>query len=83
MRYISPGALNIISRHEAVLQAEVWLEIAHLPWITKPLYGFVSDTFPIMGERRRPYLVICGCLGKWPILKANCMTLSRVLPSPS
>lgn len=39
------------------------LSIAHVPWICKPLYGFVSDSFPLFGEKRRPYLVGCGLAG--------------------
>ena len=34
-----------------------------LPWIVKPIYGFVSDGFPIFGYRRRPYIVASGILG--------------------
>ncbi len=37
--------------------------IAMLPWTVKPLYGLVSDAFPIAGYRRRPYLVISSILG--------------------
>lgn len=29
-----------------------------LPWSLKLVYGFISDAFPIMGMRRKPYLVI-------------------------
>lgn len=36
--------------------------VAAIPWCLKPLYGFISDAFPICGERRRPY-IITGCLG--------------------
>jgi hypothetical protein len=36
---------------------------AAFPWVVKPLYGFLSDTVPIFGYRRRSYLVICGALG--------------------
>ena len=32
----------------------------------KPLYGFLSDTVPIFGYRRRSYLIICGILGAPP-----------------
>lgn len=39
------------------------LGIVTLPWMIKPLFGFVSDTFPIFGYRRRPYLVLSGILG--------------------
>lgn len=38
--------------------------IAGLPWVVKPLYGFISDTVPIFGMRRRPYLIACGVIGE-------------------
>ncbi|KAK9903962.1 hypothetical protein WJX75_001434 [Coccomyxa subellipsoidea] len=44
-------------------QAETWKAIAHIPWMIKPLYGFVTDTFPINGLRRQPYIIICGLTG--------------------
>lgn len=37
--------------------------IVALPWIIKPVFGFVSDGLPIFGYRRRPYLVLSGLLG--------------------
>ncbi len=37
--------------------------IAALPWIVKPLFGFVSDGLPIFGYRRRPYLMLSGLMG--------------------
>ncbi|MEM1309233.1 MAG: folate/biopterin family MFS transporter [Cyanobacteria bacterium P01_H01_bin.153] len=37
--------------------------IASAPWTVKPLLGFVSDGFPIMRYRRRPYLILSGFLG--------------------
>ncbi len=37
--------------------------ITALPWIIKPLFGLVSDGLPILGYRRRPYLVLSGLLG--------------------
>jgi folate/biopterin transporter len=39
------------------------LGIAMIPWTIKPLYGWISDTYPIQGFRRRPYLFLAGCLG--------------------
>ena len=33
------------------------------PWLIKPLYGFLSDTFPLFGYKRRSYLAACGVLG--------------------
>ncbi|MCA1904357.1 MAG: MFS transporter [Cyanobacteria bacterium KgW148] len=34
-----------------------------VPWTIKPLYGFISDSVPIGGYRRRPYLVFLGMVG--------------------
>ncbi|CAB9525633.1 biopterin transporter 1, chloroplastic [Seminavis robusta] len=34
-----------------------------LPWTIKPLYGFLSDGFPLFGYKRRSYLVVAGLLG--------------------
>ncbi|XP_076919784.1 folate-biopterin transporter 1, chloroplastic-like isoform X1 [Bidens hawaiensis] len=34
-----------------------------LPWLIKPLYGFISDSVPLFGYRRRSYLVLSGLLG--------------------
>ena len=34
-----------------------------LPWTIKPIYGFLSDGFPIAGYRRRSYLVLAGAVG--------------------
>ena len=36
-----------------------------LPWTIKPLYGFLSDGFPIFGFRRRSYLILAGLLGSF------------------
>lgn len=38
--------------------------ITNLPWAVKPLYGFITDSFPIAGMRRRPYLILAGLLGE-------------------
>lgn len=37
--------------------------IIALPWVIKPLFGFLSDGVPIAGYRRRPYLILAGILG--------------------
>ncbi|KAK2980611.1 hypothetical protein RJ640_011419 [Escallonia rubra] len=41
-----------------------------LPWLIKPLYGFISDSFPLFGYRRRSYLVLSGLLGalSWTLM---------------
>ncbi|MEL6223554.1 MAG: folate/biopterin family MFS transporter [Cyanobacteria bacterium J06626_14] len=37
--------------------------VVSLPWMIKPLFGFISDGLPIFGYRRRPYLILAGLLG--------------------
>ncbi|MGF1486965.1 MAG: folate/biopterin family MFS transporter [Prochloraceae cyanobacterium] len=37
--------------------------IAFLPWVIKPVFGFLSDGLPILGYRRRSYLIFSGILG--------------------
>ncbi|MBA0651632.1 hypothetical protein Goklo_018940, partial [Gossypium klotzschianum] len=41
-----------------------------LPWLVKPLYGFISDSIPLFGYRRRSYLVLSGLLGalSWSLM---------------
>ncbi|BAU43756.1 folate/biopterin family MFS transporter [Leptolyngbya sp. O-77] len=44
-------------------QVSALLGVAAIPWMIKPLFGFMSDGLPIFGYRRRPYLVLSGVLG--------------------
>jgi hypothetical protein len=37
--------------------------ISDIPWYIKPLYGFISDGYPLWGLRRKPYLVAASFLG--------------------
>ncbi|BCX11847.1 MAG: MFS transporter [Thermosynechococcus sp.] len=37
--------------------------VAALPWVIKPVFGLVSDSLPLLGFRRRSYLVLAGLLG--------------------
>ncbi|KAL6548385.1 hypothetical protein OROGR_008806 [Orobanche gracilis] len=48
--------------------------VSSLPWLVKPLYGFISDSFPLCGYRRRSYLVLSGLLGalSWSLM-ATCV----------
>jgi folate/biopterin transporter len=44
-------------------QVAALVGIAALPWIIKPVFGFLSDGLPLFGYRRRSYLVGSGILG--------------------
>lgn len=56
--------------HLSPAEVSALLGIAALPWMVKPLFGFMSDGLPILGYRRRPYLVLSGVLGtvSWVLL---------------
>jgi folate/biopterin transporter len=59
-------AVSFFLKDELLLspaQVSALLGIVALPWIIKPVFGFVSDGLPIFGYRRRPYLVLSGILG--------------------
>ncbi|MBW4645727.1 MAG: folate/biopterin family MFS transporter [Goleter apudmare HA4340-LM2] len=49
--------------HLSPTQVSAMLGLVVLPWVIKPVYGFISDGVPIFGYRRRPYLVLSGILG--------------------
>jgi folate/biopterin transporter len=44
-------------------QVSALMGIAALPWVVKPVFGFISDGLPLFGYRRRPYLILSGLLG--------------------
>lgn len=59
-------AVSFFLKDELLLspvQVSVLMGIVAIPWIIKPVFGFVSDGLPIFGYRRRPYLILSGILG--------------------
>lgn len=36
--------------------------LTNIPWMIKPVYGFLSDSFPIFSLRRKPYIFISGAI---------------------
>ena len=67
----------------AMLQVAFLTSFAAFPWVVKPLYGFLSDTLPIFGYRRRSYLIICGLLGTINLLCSLHASDSLYLPACS
>ncbi|DAZ93547.1 TPA: hypothetical protein N0F65_006535 [Lagenidium giganteum] len=37
----------------------IYYSVAFFPWNLKPLYGLLSDNFPIAGYHRKSYIVLC------------------------
>jgi len=58
---LSEVSLNFLYKDDFKMSpAEVTIAsgIVYSPWIFKPLYGLLSDSLPIFGERRKSYLII-------------------------
>lgn len=55
--------------------------ITMFPWLIKPLYGFMSDSVPIWGYKRRSYLILCGALGaaSWLTVSTPVMSVPVIL----
>lgn len=60
------------------VESTALLGIVTLPWVIKPVYGFLTDGLPIMGYRRKPYLIIAGVLGT-----ASWASLATVVTTPA
>lgn len=39
-----------------------YMSIVHLPWSIKLVYGLISDNVPILGSRRKAYIILMGFL---------------------
>jgi len=47
----------------------MWLgSITSLPWLIKPLYGFLSDSFTLFGYRRKSYIILSAILSSAAML---------------
>ncbi|MQM03554.1 hypothetical protein Taro_036339 [Colocasia esculenta] len=42
---------------------QVYIGLYYIPWVMKPLWGLLTDVFPVSGYKRRPYFIIAGVLG--------------------
>lgn len=48
--------------HFTPSQIAAWMAILVIPWAIKPLYGLLSDFLPILGSRRKSWLLIMNML---------------------
>ena len=54
------------------------LGVTSLPWVIKPLYGFLSDGLPLFGYRRKSYLILAGLVGS-----ASWLSLATLVQTPA
>lgn len=58
--------------HLGPAQVSSLTSLISVPWIVKPLYGVISDSYPILGYRRKSYIIIWGL-----VIAASFILLSR------
>ncbi len=66
-------SLNFILKDQLKLgpsQMAYFQAITLLAWVVKPLWGFISDSFPVFGTKRKSYLIITSVLAaaSWVVL---------------
>nr|KAJ0214927.1 hypothetical protein LSAT_V11C300111070 [Lactuca sativa] len=44
-------------------KVQVFIGLYHIPWVMKPIWGLMTDVFPVMGYKRRPYFIVAGVVG--------------------
>eukprot|EP00744_Colponema_vietnamica_P008603 GILI01012265.1.p1 GENE.GILI01012265.1~~GILI01012265.1.p1 ORF type:complete len:471 (+),score=118.94 GILI01012265.1:179-1591(+) len=73
MSYLYKDDLNL-----SPAQVSMTSSLAVLPWVVKPLWGFISDSFPIFGFRRKSYLILFGILNSlsWVLMAFTAHTLT-------
>ena len=54
---------------------------AQVPWQLKSLFGLLSDTVPLFGRQRAPYMVLAGSLGLGSALLLSTMPPAAFTPS--
>lgn len=67
-------------------QVTEYLAILMFPWVIKPIYGIVSDFFPLLGYRRKSWLLVmnglavCGFLWLSGLKRTNaCLALRNAI----
>eukprot|EP00879_Flechtneria_rotunda_P012967 GHRR01013540.1.p1 GENE.GHRR01013540.1~~GHRR01013540.1.p1 ORF type:complete len:473 (+),score=146.19 GHRR01013540.1:400-1818(+) len=78
---LSRLALSFFFKDELAVepaQVAVLTGLAGIPWVVKPLYGFISDSLPLFGYRRRSYLMLCGLAGA-----VSWLSLATMVRSPA
>lgn len=42
---------------------QLFVGLYYIPWLMKPIWGLLTDVFPVKRYRRRPYFVVAGVVG--------------------
>ena len=58
-------AINYLFKNELKIQPSQLtrlLTISRIPWVIKPVFGIITDFYPIFGYKRKYYLLFCGII---------------------
>ncbi|PSR91882.1 Folate-biopterin transporter like [Actinidia chinensis var. chinensis] len=44
-------------------EVQLFIGLYYIPWVMKPMWGLLTDVFPVRGYHRRPYFVVAGVVG--------------------
>lgn len=64
MWYLPNQTITVVFKGRGLSAGQVatFFAITTVPWLVKPLYGLVSDFFPLFGRRRKSYFLITSAL---------------------
>ena len=64
MWYLPNQTLTIVLKERGLSAGQVadFFFISTIPWLIKPVYGLVSDFFPLWGRKRKSYLLLTSAL---------------------
>ena len=65
LTYIPELAINYFFKDELKVepsQLTRLLTISRIPWVIKPVFGIITDFYPIFGYKRKCYLLFCGII---------------------
>jgi len=62
--YLPNQTVTVVLKERGLSAGTVatFFTITTVPWLIKPLYGLVSDFFPLFGQRRKSYLLLTSAL---------------------
>jgi len=71
LSYISELSINYLFKNNFKIEPETFtyiMSISKIPWLIKPIFGIISDFFPIFGYRRKMYIILLGIINLFSYL---------------